>query len=369
MSLSPPIQGLCEVYPDRIEPEDVRAANRDGSVYTEWYSSLRAELKMSYFVSRQGSIGRDIKDHWISDIYMDKVVDPMPVLRFHRRNLEPLCNKPTMLYWELSAQRSSQPYCPEFIFACIYKTWFRFHDNAPDIDSGRFFAHPIRITPTGPQTIPEILKLHAHLCGAAASHLKAVKSGDAGSCSIERSRWQRFHLLPLCQAIIVLFDELSDPVFESNDTILLDDEVRRQSAVLVLTGYDQELSSAIDFHTIRAQSLPLARRDVSGIDGENMIRVSLKTAVQFIAELQQREKRAFLSSQRGSAETTLASEIYGMPSTAVNDADKYAEKILANSTEPSSWSEIQCAYRGATARQKGDMRMTVDFCHWSPRLI
>ena len=369
MSLFPPIPGLCEVYPDRIEPEDVRAANRDGSLNTEWYSSLRAELKMSYFVARQGTIGRDIKDYWTSDTLMDKVVDPMPVLRFHRRNLEPLCNKPTMLYWELSAQKPDHPYCRGFIFACIYKFWFRFHDNAPNIDSGRFFAHPIRITPTGPQTIPEILKLHAHLCDAAASHLKIVKSDDARNGSIEKSRWQRFHLLPLCRAIIVLFDELSDPVFESNDTILLDDEVQRQNAVLVLTGHDQDLSSAIQFHTIRAESLPLARRDVSGIDGENVIRVSLKTAVQFIAELQQREKRAFTSSQRGSAETTPESEIYGVSTTAVNDAAEYAEKILANPTEPSSWSKIQRAYEGAKAKQKGDLGMTVDFCHWSPRLI
>ena len=121
MSLLPPIPGLCEVYPDRIEPEDVRAGNRNESLNTEWYSSLRAELKMSYFVARQGTIGRDIKDHWTSDIYMDKVVDPIPVLRFHRGNLVPLCNKPTMLYWELLAQRSDQPCCPGFIFACIYK--------------------------------------------------------------------------------------------------------------------------------------------------------------------------------------------------------------------------------------------------------
>ena len=309
MSLFPPIQGLCEVYPDPIEPEHVRAANRDGSLKTEWYSNLRAELKMRYFVERQATIGRHIKDYWTSDSGMDKVVDPMPVLRFHRWNLEPLCNKPTMLYWELSAQESSHPYCRGFIFACIYKFWFRFHHNAPDIDFGKFFAHPIRITPTGPQTIPEILKMHAHLCDGAASHLKIVKSGDAGSCSIERSRWQRFHLLPLCRAIIVLFDKLSEPMIERNDTILLDDEVRRQSEVLVLTGYDQDLSSAVDFDTIRAESLPLARRDVSATDSANVIRVSLKTAVQFIAELQQREKRAFSSSQRDSAETTLESQI------------------------------------------------------------
>ena len=325
-------------------------------------------MKMSYLVKRQGNTGRHIKDCWTSDVKMDKVVDPMPVLSFHRWNLEPLCNKPTMLYWELSAQKSSHPYCSGFVFACIYRFWFRFHDNAPDIDFGKFFAHPIRITPTGPQTIPEILKMHAHLCDRAASHLKIVKSGDTGSCPIERSRWQHFHLLPLCRAIIVLFDKLSEPVIERNGYVLLDDEVRRQSAVLVLTGYDQDLSSTVNFDTIRGESLPLARRDVSATDSANVIRVSLKTAVQFIAELQQRESRAFSSSQRDSAETTLESQNNGV-STVVNNADEYVGKILANPTESSSWSAIQSAFEGVKAKQRGEINMAIDFCHWSPRYI
>ena len=363
-----PIQGLCEVYPDRIEPEDVRAANRDRSRKIKWYSSLRAELKIGYLRDRQGTFGRDIKNYWTSDGGMAKVVDPIPVLRFHPRNLEPLCNKPTMLYWELSAQETSQPYCPGFIFACIYKFWFRFHDNAPEIEFGKFFAHPIRITETGPQTIPEILKTHAHICDKVASHLKTVKSGDTGNCPIERSRWQHFHLPTLCRALIVLLDELIPPLIKVNNTISLDDEVQRQTAVLVLTGYDQDLSSGIDFDTIRAESLPLARRDVSATDSAKMIRVSLKTAVQFVAELQQREAKAFSSSRRNSTETTLESQTNAI-STAVNDADEYVENILVNPTESSSWSAIQGAFRIMKAKQSGEMNSEGDFSHWSPRWI
>ena len=170
---------------------------------------------------------------------MAKIADPIPVFNFHLLKLEPLCNKPTMLYWELSAQdTSSHPDCPGLIFACIYKFWFRFHDNAPEIDFGKFFAHPIQITETGPQTIPEILKTHAHLCDRAASHLNMVKSGDTGNCPIKRSRWQHFHLLPLCRAIIVVLDDVVTPSIKMDNTISLDDEVRRQTAVLVLTGYN-----------------------------------------------------------------------------------------------------------------------------------
>ena len=205
------------------------------------------------------------------------------------------------------------------------------------------------------------MNTHAHLCDGAASQLEMVKSDDTGGYAIERSRWQNFHLLPLCRAIIVLFDELVPPLTkinnEMNREILLNDELRRQSAVLVLTGYDQGLSSAIDFDTIRAESLPLARRDVSATDGANMIRVPLKTAVQFIAELQQREERAFSGSQRNSTETT------------VNEADEYAENILANPTEKCSWSAIRNAFEALDWNQRANWNPEQDFSHWSPTMI
>lgn len=268
---------------------------------------------------------------------MSKVVDLMPVIH-HDRSLEALCNKPTMLYWELSALDPDTGRCPEIVFACIYKYWFRCHDNNPDIGFGQFFAHPFQITPTGPRTIPEILKRHAHLCDQAASRLKSKKSDDAESCPIRRSRWQRFHLLPLCRAIIVLLDEFPPiPVRKMDGTVSLDDEVQRQTAVLVLTGYNQDLSGAVNFDTIRSESLPLARHDVSATDSANMIRVSLRTAVQFIAGLQQREERAFPDSKDGSTDSTLdfkKDDVFA----AVNDADEYVEDIFDNpSKSESKW--------------------------------
>lgn len=126
---------------------------------------------------------------------------------------------------------------------------------------------------------------------------------------IERSRWQRFNLLPLCRTVIILLDEyFAPPVRKTDGTFSLDDEVQRRTAVLVLTGYDQDLSGAVNFDTIRSESLPLTRHDVSATDSGNVIRVSLKTAVQFIAELQQREERAFSSSRKASANTAIESK-------------------------------------------------------------
>ena len=365
MPVSPPTQGGCGIFSVGKKLENVLANNRDRSVNTPVESKLRAELKRRYNREKEENFGAEIKQYWKSDSQMSKVVDLMPVIH-HDRSLEPLCNKPTMLYWELSALNPDTGTCPEIVFACIYKCWFRCHDNNPDIGFGKFFAHPFQITPTGPQTIPEILKRHAHLCDQAASRLKLIKNGDAESCPTQWSRWQRFHLLPLCRAIIVLLDEFPPiPVRNVDGTVSLDDEVQRQTAVLVSTGYNQDLSGPVNFDTIRSESLPLARHDVSATDSANVIRVSLKTAVQFIAGLQQREEKAFSNSTEGSTDTKLKSEKDGV-FTAVNNADEYVEYILDNPSESESkWSAIRYAAERVRAKERGEILHEREFgFHW-----
>lgn len=348
MSSSLPIQDDFEVCPDGQEPDNISATDRDGSVNTPSNPKLRAELKRHYYQKKEALFGQDIKHYWKSDTCMLRVVGLKPMVSQHMdQHLRQLCNKPTMLYWELSAQSPDTRPCLGMVFACIYKYWFLCHDNNPDMDSGKFFAHPFQITPTGPQTIPEILEAHAYLCDRTASQLQSLKSGDA----FVRSRWQHVHLLPLCRAIIVLLDKhLSPPVRKSDGTLSLDDEVQRQTAVLVLTGYDQDLSSAPNFDTIRSESLPLARHDVSATDSANVIRVSLKTAVHFISELQQREERASSCSNFA----------------AVNKADQFVEDILDNPSKScSKWSTIQSAIGFMKARERGEVIGEDKFLHWN----
>ena len=196
MSLSPRIQGGGQACPNEQEPENVPGTDRDISVNTPLDSKLRVELKREYYDGKEETFGVDIKDDWRM---MRKVVGPMPVV--HRRSLQRLCNKPTILYFESSAQSPCPSSWPAIVFACIYKRWFRCHNSNPDLNFGKFFAPPLRITPTGPQTIPEILKAHAHLCDQAASDLPSLKSEYAESCPNAHSRWQHRHLLPLCRAM------------------------------------------------------------------------------------------------------------------------------------------------------------------------
>lgn len=79
------------------------------------------------------------------------------------------CNKPTTLYILPSGQRDTL--CPMIIFGCIYKQWFLYYNNEPDIEFGHFFADPVRITSSGPKTVAEIVRSHKSLCDQASQFL------------------------------------------------------------------------------------------------------------------------------------------------------------------------------------------------------
>ena len=269
--------------------------DRDGSMSDDMKIKLRAELKRQHYDYKESLFGEDSKYHWRSGSRMFELNGLMPET-WSYWSLQRFCNKPTMLYWALSAQDPTTKSCPGMVFACIYKAWFRCHGNHPDIAFDKFFATPFQITAAGPQTIPEILKTHAQLCDRVASQLQSIKSVDVGSSPPEWRHRQHYNLLPLCRAIIVLLDKLpSRAIPKSDGKFYLDDEVQRRTAVLILTGYDYGLSCAISFDAIRSRSLPLNRDDVDTNDSSNVIRVSLKAAVEFIAELQRREEKAFPS--------------------------------------------------------------------------
>ena len=328
-------------------------------------SKLRARLKLHYYRDKRGSHGDDLRPYWNSDAWMLTVKDLTPAVHLLRQ----VCNKPTMLYWDVSAQLSGSNACPSIIFACIYKCWFRYHDNDPDMEFGKFFAQPFRITQTGPHTIPEILKAHAHLYDQAALDLESTKRG-AESYPDKRSYWENFHLLPLSRAIIVLLDEeISPPVFKEDGTVSLDDEVQRRTAVLVPTGFDQGLSGVLNFDSIRSNALPLARDDIREIDNSNVIRVSLKTAVHFIADLQQREERAVLG-LTGSSTATTPEFAKDHGSTTAKEADEYAEDILANaSTDPSKARALKSATEQVKLIDSGLMNPDIEFGHWEPKYV
>ncbi|KAM0794150.1 hypothetical protein BDR22DRAFT_895447 [Usnea florida] len=356
MSLSPRIQGGHEACRDVQKLEDVPATDRDGSLKTPSNSRLQKIVKKQYLGAIEGLFALDLKQNWSSARRMFKLATPTPPPD-RRWALDQLCNKSTMLYWEVSAQHPDPDYTPcpgDLLFACIYKRWFRCHNNDPDIGHGKFFAHPFQITPNGPRTIPETLQAHAHICGQATSNF-------------------HFHLLPLCRAIIVLLDEpFSWPEDEEDGTISLDKEAQRRTVVLVLTGHDQDLSFALNFDSIRSEALPLARKDVSAADSENMIRVSLKTAVHFIAESQRKQEResALLSSEGDSADTALDAKPESVFTTN-KSGDEYVEYVFDNpSKSEKKWRAIDSAAWWLAAEKNGEMNFPHrEFQHWKAKWV
>ena len=117
------------------------------------------------------------------------------------------------------------------------------------------------------------------------------------------------------------------------------------TVILVLTEYDHGLKSLVSFDMIRSESLPLRRDDVYSIASARVIRVSLKIAVHFIAELQQREEKTSLESKLYSeqrSENDFAS---------VKTADDYADEIL-NHLKKDRDKQIAIKYRLENIRKR-----------------
>ena len=266
-----------------------------------------------------------------------------------------LCRKYADLEPQIvSAQTQEDSACPSIFFACIYKAWFRYHNNYPDIRSGKFFAHPFQIMSTGPQTISEIVRTHSHICDQTTSKLEATKGSDNRGCSWW-ARQQRYEVLPLCRAIIVVLDQLPPlPIQGVDRKVSLDNEIERQTALLILTGKDDGLSSSVDFDGIRSRSLPLERDDkidAVEIDAVELIRVSLKTAVHFIADLQQREERASSQLNQDTANNALRSKSDDV-SAAVDYYDTYVDCVLEQPSENST--AIRYALTEIKRREEGE---------------
>ena len=151
----------------------------------------------------------------------------------------------------------------------------------------------------------------------------------------------------------MILDQLPPlPIQNMNRRVSLDTEIERQTAVMVLTGCNDGLSHAVEFDGIRSQSLPLERDDE--IDSAKIIRVSLKTAVHFIAEMQQREERAFAHSKQDTLNFALDPKPSGFPVAMDEDDDEYVNRILENPADSENESKIRYALWVIKKREEGE---------------
>jgi len=261
-------------------------------------------------------VTEDLKNAWFAtdyDEYRQQLATVWSPLQFQMPTLEtemiggrpmsPLiwdgkhrfCNKATAFYWAQTAQKN--PGWGPLILGSIWNEWFKVLGSEPQIELDSFFAIPIRPTEHGPKTISELIWAHASLCIQVQDMLqeqiaKAEVTPTKAFANINPDP-RYFKLLPLCEALVVVFDEYIDVKAERHGGGLrhYNDVAAKQSILLVRTGKEDGLSAPIRFDSLKIEALPLVRDD--SIDDIDMIRVPLLVGVRFVAHLFLREEAAF----------------------------------------------------------------------------
>ncbi|RMZ72066.1 hypothetical protein GMOD_00007057 [Pyrenophora seminiperda CCB06] len=229
-----------------------------------------------------------------------------------------MCNKPTAFYWLQSAQIGAAD-APEKtcmsggIFVALYEEWHRI-SVSPNIEFGHFFAAPVRISGTGPSSLPQILKAHSSLC-AQAQHISLGMDN--------------YSVHPLLPAVILVCDRRDARAEVGPDCcISLRDVARTQTVLVILTGTNPT-STGINVTLDRLEpfALPIDRADATGLD---ILRVPLDIAVNFVTELEGRIDEGKETSGR-TLDTSLCRQKtpYGYNRDIKNDVNIWAQTMLA----------------------------------------
>lgn len=306
----------------------------------QWYrrstkeaSRLRHELINFYHHRRESIYRRDMRYIWTNEFMYTLTQTTVPPRAVGPLDLERFCNKPTTLYYYPSTQKYGE--CQLIVFACILLEWSRCHNERPHIDFGHFVANPIRLTSTGPRTIPAIVAAHKALNEQTALFLDRIENGEAGDAKeFLMPQWPdpaNYKLLPLCRAIILILDQQPDyDEDESDDYLYLDEAIDAFNVVMVLTGENTTLSEPICFESIKGHALPLARPDADGY--VDAIRVPMAVAVQFMADLLRKEE-AFLPELKPNAIDRNLSPGYYVGVVPTLNAEEWVDGVLQAADE------------------------------------
>ncbi|KAL8865804.1 MAG: hypothetical protein Q9174_006684 [Haloplaca sp. 1 TL-2023] len=274
---------------------------------SELEKRVHDEILDEYHETFKGTLKQILKEIWSYAIFRLNHPDWPSLPSNPYRGREYFYNKSTAFYWaqtaywhdEIGFSPAVHPIC-----ACIYKEWFRCHGGKPNISHhDRYFAAPVRLGEGGPSTIADILEAHRSLCCQLDSplqertrdHEDGYDTQASSSSQCENTANPNNTLLPLFRAAILIFDRLG-PIIRFQDTedliVPLDHEALHQNVLLVLTGDNDGLSAPIDFTSVPScEVLPTARPNdpLSQELRQRVLRVPLRTAVKFIADMQRRE--------------------------------------------------------------------------------
>lgn len=310
-------------------------------IYTiapEAMADVRETLKKEWYMLRREQYLRRLEDDWKAPesqhyprmVTVEKItqdVDEEDEEGNHNQDFVPtlvkmnslakgepeFCNKATVFYWMESAKLNNSDTAGFAILGSIWNAWCDALGRQPSFQLEDFFAVPVGISERYPgspninpralnvKTIPEILRVHECIWS------------QVQCASKKRDKWwsgkdpRYFRLHPLCDAMIVVFDEykwIRESFRKQADGFRHYDNVaQHQNILLVRTGNEKGLSKPINFSSLKDKVLPLARtEDMGSID---VIRVPLTIGVRFVAELLLREEAAFPKSDlRGSKIST-----------------------------------------------------------------
>ncbi|KAG0648680.1 hypothetical protein D0Z07_4605 [Hyphodiscus hymeniophilus] len=267
-------------------------------VSNELQSLVRADLKKAWHFLRVDSFRHETRIRWATtDEYRIRLDDMVGNL--DPEKLSYLCNKPTAFYWLQSAQQTDatgeKNHTPKIILAAIYDEWRRCYNNEPNIEFGHFFANPVRITSTCPPAVAGVIEAHHSLCFQASSLINQVEGRADNLIERQPSSSQHYSVLPLYHALVVIIDRLDsfdheECRRESDGLVSLRKIAQHQTVLIARTGVEEGLHESISFESLKSHSLPSDRFDVV-TKSNDVVRVSLATAVQFITDLEKAEDR------------------------------------------------------------------------------
>jgi hypothetical protein len=174
------------------------------------------------------------------------------------------------------------------LLQAAYKEWLRAHANEPPLEYDKFFATPIQLLEDGPTTIAEILEAHHALCAQMARRCERCKGEEGRRRQCIWPNEQPWKINPIFKAVIIVVDICTSKEIDRTAAgkLSLDDLLINQSVLLVRSRDESELSAPISFEGLQPFPIEHCSAPESG-----MIRVSLGTAINFMAKLSEREER------------------------------------------------------------------------------
>jgi hypothetical protein len=251
------------------------------------------------------------------------------------------CNKATVFYCMQSATVNTGDADGLAILGSIWNTWADAVGRQPQFQVDDFFAVPVSVTKETAKTVPEILQAHKYIC----SQVRSLLEKKGAKAEID-SRYFRLH--PLCEALIVVFDEdkfVGPSYIKQADGFRHYDTVaQHQSILLVRTGKEDRLSAPISFDSLKHKALPHARNeDMGTID---IIRIPLQVGVRFVANLLLRKEAVFSQSVLGGPH--ISKEPDHPLIKCKKEAFSWGERQLAHAQEQGKISSSSTAADGST---------------------